>query len=79
MGGLARFAVPLLTLIFKRDDEKALAALKVLMDQPKPRQSRLAIAQQPGTLEAIPRPTCNQLVSGSGSKYGVRFRRVPFP
>ncbi|ABM10718.1 uncharacterized protein YndB with AHSA1/START domain [Paenarthrobacter ilicis] len=34
VGGLARFAVPLLTVIFKRDDEKALAALKVLMDQP---------------------------------------------
>lgn len=34
VGGLARFAVPLLTVIFKRDDEKALAALKVLMDHP---------------------------------------------
>jgi len=34
VGGLARFAVPLLTLIFKRDDEKALATLKVLMEHP---------------------------------------------
>ena len=34
VGGLAQFAVPLLTVIFKRDDEKALAALKVLMEQP---------------------------------------------
>ncbi|SLJ96165.1 hypothetical protein SAMN06272721_10216 [Arthrobacter sp. P2b] len=33
MAGLARFAVPLLKLIFKRDDEKALANLKVLMEQ----------------------------------------------
>jgi uncharacterized protein YndB with AHSA1/START domain len=32
--GLARFAVPLLTLIFKRDDEKALAKLKTLMENP---------------------------------------------
>lgn len=30
--GLARFAMPLLTIIFKRDDEKALATLKVLME-----------------------------------------------
>lgn len=34
VGGLARFAVPLLTVIFKRDAEKALAALKVLMEHP---------------------------------------------
>ncbi|WP_258805750.1 SRPBCC family protein [Pseudarthrobacter sp. NS4] len=32
--GLARFALPLLKLIFKRDDEKALANLKVLMENP---------------------------------------------
>lgn len=32
--GLARFAVPLLRRIFKRDDEKALAALKALMEHP---------------------------------------------
>lgn len=32
VGGLARFAMPLLTIIFKRDDEKALATLKVLME-----------------------------------------------
>lgn len=34
VAGLARFAIPLLTLIFKRDDEKALATLKVLMAEP---------------------------------------------
>lgn len=34
VAGLSRFAIPLLTLIFKRDDEKALANLKVLMEQP---------------------------------------------
>lgn len=32
VGGLARFAVPLLTVIFKRDVKKALATLKVLME-----------------------------------------------
>ncbi|TVU61973.1 hypothetical protein FQP90_12960 [Paenarthrobacter nitroguajacolicus] len=30
--GLARYAVPLLTVIFKRDDKKALATLKILME-----------------------------------------------
>ena len=34
VGGLARFAVPLLTVIFKRDAEKALTALKLLMERP---------------------------------------------
>lgn len=34
VAGLARFAVPLLKLLFKRDDQKALAKLKVLMEQP---------------------------------------------
>lgn len=34
VAGPARFAVPLLALIFKRDDEKALAALRVLMEHP---------------------------------------------
>ena len=33
VAGLARFATPLLVVIFKRDDEKALATLKVLMEQ----------------------------------------------
>lgn len=32
VAGLARFAIPILTLIFKREDEKALATLKVLME-----------------------------------------------
>ena len=34
VAGLARFAIPLLKLIFKRDDEKALATLRVLMEHP---------------------------------------------
>ncbi|WP_258805093.1 SRPBCC family protein [Pseudarthrobacter sp. NS4] len=34
VAGLARFAVPLLKLLFKRDDQKALAKLKVLMERP---------------------------------------------
>lgn len=34
VAGLARFAIPLLKLIFKREDEKALARLKVLMEHP---------------------------------------------
>lgn len=34
VAGLARFAIPLLTLIFKREDEKALATLKALMEHP---------------------------------------------
>jgi hypothetical protein len=33
VAGLARFALPVLKLIFKRDDEKALAKLKVLMER----------------------------------------------
>jgi hypothetical protein len=33
VAGLARFATPLLAVMFKRDDEKALATLKVLMEQ----------------------------------------------
>lgn len=32
VAGLARFATPLLALIFKREDEKALASLKALME-----------------------------------------------
>jgi hypothetical protein len=34
VAGLARFAIPLLKRIFKRDDETALAKLKVLMEHP---------------------------------------------
>lgn len=32
VAGLSQFAIPLLTLVFKRDDEKALAALKGLLE-----------------------------------------------
>lgn len=34
VGGIAQFATPLLRLLFKRDDEKALAKLKKLMEDP---------------------------------------------
>jgi hypothetical protein len=34
VAGLSQFAIPLLTLAFKRDDEKALATLKGLLEHP---------------------------------------------